>query len=87
MNSCEIGDNVFIGAGARIEIGAHVSQGAVVAAGSVVPAGTVVPANEVWAGSPARLLRVLSAVERDNIRERHQEYLKLAEIHSERREG
>lgn len=49
-----------------------------------MPEGTVIPSNQVWAGRPARLLRELSALERENIRERHHEYIKLAEIHSER---
>lgn len=85
LNTCEIGDNVFIGAGAVIAGGVKIEAGAMVAAGAVVPEGTVIPSNQVWAGRPARLLRELGAIERENIRERHHEYVKLSEIHSERR--
>ena len=84
LNSCTIGDHVYIGANATIGKGAVVESGAMVAAGSFVPAGAKVPSGQVWAGHPAKFLRDLTAVERENLREQHQEYAKLAEIHSER---
>lgn len=57
-----------------------------IAAGAVIQAGVRVPSGQVWAGSPATFLRDLTAVEKENIREQHHEYCKLAEIHAERRQ-
>lgn len=84
LNSCTIGDNVYIGANASIGEGAVIESGAMVAAGAVIPAGASVPSGQVWAGSPAAFLRELTPVEKENIREQHLEYCKLAEIHAER---
>lgn len=84
LNSCTIGDHVYIGANASIGKGATVESGAMVAAGAIVPAGAKVPSGQVWAGNPAKFLRDLTAVEKENLREQHHEYSKLAEIHSER---
>ena len=41
----------------------QVQQGSVVAAGAVVTPGKTVPSGEVWAGSPAKLLRKLEEEE------------------------
>jgi carbonic anhydrase/acetyltransferase-like protein (isoleucine patch superfamily) len=86
LNSCTIGDHVYVGANATVASGAVLENGSMVAAGAHVPAGVTVPSGQVWAGSPAKFLRHLSAVEKENLREQHHEYSKLAEIHSERRE-
>lgn len=53
----EIGDNVFVGMGARILKGTTIGSDAVIGAGSVV-AGPI-PAGVVAAGNPARVIREL----------------------------
>jgi len=53
----EIGDNVFVGMGARILKGAKIGDDAVVGAGSVVTG--EIPAGVVAAGNPARVVREL----------------------------
>ena len=55
----KIGDDVWIGAGARILDGAVIGDGCVVAAGAVVR-GTLEPGG-IYAGVPARLVRRRSA--------------------------
>ena len=84
MNSCEIGDHAYLGANVSVGKGAKIQSGSMIAAGAYIPAGTTVPSGQVWAGTPARFLRDLTAVEKENLREQQVEYSKLSEIHSER---
>ncbi|HEX2721697.1 MAG TPA: acyltransferase [Gemmatimonadaceae bacterium] len=50
-----IGNNVWVGAGCVIMPGISIGDNAVIGAGSVVTKN--VPPNEIWAGSPAKLIR------------------------------
>jgi acetyltransferase-like isoleucine patch superfamily enzyme len=52
-----IADNVFIGAHCTILKGVSIGENAVIGACSVVT--TNVPANEIWAGNPAKFVRVV----------------------------
>lgn len=52
-----IGDNVFIGNDVKILKGVVVGEGAVIGTGSIVVAS--VPANSVYAGVPAKLIKML----------------------------
>lgn len=54
-----IGNNVWIGMGAKILEGVHIGDNAVVAAGTVVNKN--VPANSVVAGVPARVIKSMPA--------------------------
>ena len=51
---------------------------ALVAAGSLVPPGMKVPDGTLVMGSPARVVRLLSAQEREEQRERARHYAELA---------
>lgn len=51
-----IGDDVWIGAGARILDGVSIANGCVIGAGAVVTKSTV--ANGIYGGVPARLIRM-----------------------------
>lgn len=53
----EIGDNVFVGMGARILKGARIGSDTVIGAGSVVTG--AIPAGVIAAGNPARVVREL----------------------------
>lgn len=80
-----IGDNVFVGPnctlqGSTLEDRAFVSMGSTVrhatvqkggfvAAGAVVFDNTVVKEGEIWAGNPARFLRMMTPLEREVVRE------------------
>ena len=57
MAPVEIGDNVFVGMGARILKGSTIGSDSVIGAGSVVT-GTI-PDGVVAAGNPARVIREL----------------------------
>ncbi len=52
-----IGNNVTIGVNSVILPGVHIGNNAIVAAGSLVLKDTRIGAGEVWAGTPARMLR------------------------------
>lgn len=52
-----IGDNVTIGARAMIMAGVQIGDGAIIGMNSVVTQGTIIGPHEVWAGSPARLIK------------------------------
>jgi maltose O-acetyltransferase len=51
-----IDDHAFVGTGAMILKGVHIGTGAVLGAGSV--ATRDIPAGEIWAGNPARKIRM-----------------------------
>lgn len=55
LETIQIGDDVWIGAGATILKGVSIGRGSVIGAGSVVT--TTVGENEVWGGNPARKIK------------------------------
>jgi carbonic anhydrase/acetyltransferase-like protein (isoleucine patch superfamily) len=60
LHACTLGDLSFVGMGATVMDGAVVEDGAMVAAGALVTPGKRVKSGELWAGSPAKLMRALS---------------------------
>lgn len=89
--NCYIGgavveDYAYIGMGSFIGDGCVVESYAVLAAGANLHPGSRVPSGQIWAGSPAKYLRDVSAEERDSIREYHDEMKSLAAIHAEETE-
>ncbi|MFN3075947.1 MAG: gamma carbonic anhydrase family protein [Alphaproteobacteria bacterium] len=61
IHACTLEDDCFIGMRATIMDGACVESGAMVAAGALVTPGKVVKKGELWAGSPAKCVRPVSA--------------------------
>jgi len=61
LHACQLQDNCFIGMRATIMDDVVVESGAMVAAGALVTPGKRIPAGELWAGSPAKFFRKLSA--------------------------
>lgn len=53
-----IGDDVFIGAGAIILGGNRIGAGTIIGAGSVLTEDHTIGENEVWAGNPAKFLKL-----------------------------
>jgi carbonic anhydrase/acetyltransferase-like protein (isoleucine patch superfamily) len=60
LHACTLEDGCFIGMKACIMDGVVVESGAMVAAGALVTPGKRVQSGELWAGSPAKLMRRLS---------------------------
>ena len=55
IEKTHIGNDVWIGSGVLIKSGINIGDGAIIGAGSIVTHD--VPPYEIWAGSPARLIR------------------------------
>ena len=79
IHACTLQDGCFVGMGATVMDGVVVESGAMVAAGALVTPGKVVKKGELWAGSPAKFLRPLTAKELAFFPESASEYAKLAE--------
>lgn len=59
IHGCVIHDGALIGMGAVVLDGAVIEKGALVAAGAVVSPGKRVEANSLWAGIPAKPLKMM----------------------------
>jgi carbonic anhydrase/acetyltransferase-like protein (isoleucine patch superfamily) len=63
LHACTLEDGSFVGMKACVMDGVVVEGGAMVAAGALVTPGKRVKKGELWAGSPAKLMRPLSEKE------------------------
>jgi carbonic anhydrase/acetyltransferase-like protein (isoleucine patch superfamily) len=66
IHACTLEDGAFVGMKACVMDGAVVEGGAMVAAGALVTPGKRVRRGELWAGSPAKLLRQLTPKEMED---------------------
>jgi len=69
IHACVLEDGCFVGMKASVADGAVVETGAMVAAGAMVTPGKRVKGGELWAGSPARCMRLLTEEEKGYIAE------------------
>lgn len=60
VHGCTIDDKVLIGMGSIIMDDCLIGSGSVIAAGSVVPKNTMVPPGSVYAGVPAKFMKLTS---------------------------
>eukprot|EP00897_Mesotaenium_endlicherianum_P001826 jgi/Mesen1/1671/ME000136S00553 len=63
LRSCLVEDEVVIGERCVLMEGSLVERGAILEAGSVVPPGRRIPGGQVWAGTPAKFVRLLTSDE------------------------
>jgi gamma-carbonic anhydrase len=63
LHACTLEDGSFVGMKACVMDGVVVETGAMVAAGALVTPGKRVKRGELWAGSPAKLMRALTEKE------------------------
>lgn len=78
LHGCIIEDEAFIGMGAIILSGAKIGSGAVVGAGALVLQGQEIPPGMLALGSPAKVIRELSAKEKASFRKMADRYLQRA---------
>jgi gamma-carbonic anhydrase len=79
LHACVLEDDCFIGMRSAVIDGAVVESGAMVAAGAMITPGKRVKRGELWAGSPAKLMRGLSADEIAGFAYSVNHYCRLAE--------
>lgn len=64
IHACTLKNRAFVGIAATVLDGAVIEEGGMLGAGGLLTPGKVIGRNELWVGSPARLLRVMSEEER-----------------------
>lgn len=78
LYACTLQDRAFVGMQACVMDGAVVETDAMVAAGALVTPGKRVPSGQLWAGSPARYMRDLTAAEIAGIQASADRYVRFA---------
>lgn len=78
LHGCTVGDGCLIGMGAVVLNGAVLEEGCLVGAGALVTGKTNAPAGSVLLGSPAKIVKTLSAGEMEKQRSDAAHYLQLA---------
>ncbi|HEX9810214.1 MAG TPA: gamma carbonic anhydrase family protein [Alphaproteobacteria bacterium] len=78
LHACTLEDGAFVGMSATVLDGAVVESGAMVAAGALVTPGKRIPKGQLWAGTPARYMRDLSADELAYFRVSAEHYVGLS---------
>jgi len=78
VHACRLENRAFVGMGATVLDGAVIEEGGMLAAGGLLAPGKRIGRDELWAGSPARLMRVMSAEERAAFDRVARHYVNLA---------
>lgn len=81
LHGATIGDRVLVGMGAIVMDGAVVADEVVIAAGALVTPGKQLRSGYLYAGSPAREVRALSAQEMDYFVYSARNYVRLKDQH------
>jgi carbonic anhydrase/acetyltransferase-like protein (isoleucine patch superfamily) len=81
IHACTLRNGAFIGMGATVLDGAVVEEGGMLGAGSLLPPGKRIGPNELWLGSPARLVRVMGPGEREQWKATTTHYVELSKRH------
>jgi carbonic anhydrase/acetyltransferase-like protein (isoleucine patch superfamily) len=82
LHGCLVGDGVMVGIGAIVLDGAVVEAGSIIAAGSVVPPGKRIPPDSLAMGTPAKVTREVTEVERESLRDNLEAVGAKAEEHA-----
>ncbi|MBQ9493334.1 MAG: gamma carbonic anhydrase family protein [Oscillibacter sp.] len=79
VHGCTVGDNTLIGMGAVVLNGARIGNDCIVGAGAVVTGGMDAPDGSLILGTPAKVVRPLSAAEIEGNRASARTYLQAAQ--------
>lgn len=83
VHGCVVEDGALVGIGAIVLDGARIGAGAMVAAGALVSPGTQLAPGVLAMGVPARVVRELTAEERERNRQITLGYVENARAHAE----
>ena len=78
IHACTLRNRAFVGNGAIVLDGAVIEEDGFLGAGAVLTPGKVIGRNELWAGVPAKLLRVMTEEERRRYDRNSETYRQLA---------
>jgi len=83
LTACTIENYCVVGMGSILKQNSYMEQNSMLAAGSVLESGARVPSGELWAGNPAKLLRVLTDEEIEGVIGSCEKYYKVGFSHQE----
>ena len=84
VHACTVEDECLIGMGATVLDGARIGARSLVGANSLVPQGMIVPPGSMVYGSPAKVVRALSADEQSGLKRWAEKYVAVARAHAAR---
>jgi len=84
IHACTIEDECLIGMGATVLDGARVGARSIIGAGAVVTPRTVIPPGSLAVGAPARVTRLLSEQEQQNLKAWAEKYVHVSAAHAAR---
>jgi len=82
IHACTIGDECLIGMGATVLDNANIGAHSMVGANSLVPQGFTCPPGSMVYGSPAKIVRPLTAAEQASLRPWAEKYAAVAKAHA-----
>ena len=78
IHACTLKNRAFVGISATVLDGAVIEEGGMLAAGGLLTPRKIIGRNELWAGSPAKLLRVMTDEDRKQFDRNAEIYRSLA---------
>ena len=69
LHACTVKDEALIGMGAIVLDGAVIGERSIIGAGALVTGGTIIPPGSLVLGSPAKVVRTLSAEEQSKVKD------------------
>jgi carbonic anhydrase/acetyltransferase-like protein (isoleucine patch superfamily) len=87
VHACTVGDECLVGMGSTILDGAVIGARCLIGANSLVALGFECPPGSLVLGSPARVIRQLTAAEERGLREQAEKYVEVAKAHAARAKG
>ena len=87
VHACTLEDHSFVGMGAIVMDGAVMESDAMLAAGAMLTPGKRIPSGELWAGRPARKLRMLTPQDITDNRRIARHYIEVGRAHKHGTDG